>query len=83
MHAEHEAMRESGYNETHFKYRCCGRPRRSRMTRVTIVSDAFKGKMPVQRHRLVYALLDDEFQKGLHAINIITKTPQEYERGCQ
>lgn len=45
-----------------------------------IVSDTFKGKLPVQRHRMVYALLDDEFQRGLHAINIVTKTVAEYEK---
>lgn len=42
------------------------------------MSEAFKGIMPVQRHRMVYDLLGDEFQKGLHAINIVTKTPTEY-----
>lgn len=48
--------------------------------RITIVSDAFKGKMPVARHRMVYALLDDEFKNGLHAVNIITKTPEEFNK---
>lgn len=43
------------------------------------MSDAFQGKMPVKRHQMVYGLLSDEFQKGLHAINIVTKTPKEFE----
>jgi stress-induced morphogen len=64
MHAEHAAMRDSGYNETHF--------------RVLIVSEKFKGKMPVMRHRMVYSLLTEEFENGLHAVNIIAKTPEEY-----
>jgi len=35
-------------------------------------------QMPVQRHRMVYALLDKEFdQNGLHALNLVTKTPAE------
>jgi stress-induced morphogen len=29
---------------------------------------------------MVYALLDDEFKNGLHAINIITKTPEEFSK---
>ena len=29
---------------------------------------------------MVYALLDDEFKNGLHAINIITRTPEEHEK---
>lgn len=64
MHAEHEAMLNQGYMETHF--------------RILIVSDAFKGKMPVQRHRMVYGLLDDEFKRGLHAVNIQARTPDEF-----
>lgn len=40
-------------------------------------------QMPVQRHRLVYALLDDEFKQGLHAINIITRTPEEHVKAEQ
>lgn len=44
-----------------------------------IVSDKFAGKLPVQRHRMVYSLLDDEFKSGLHAVNIVAKTPSEYQ----
>lgn len=51
--------------------------------RIVIVSDEFKGKMPVQRHRMVYSLLDDEFRNGLHAVNIIAKTPAEFEKTGQ
>ena len=50
------------------------------MRRVLIVSDCFAGKLPVARHRMVYSLLDGEFKEGLHAVNIIAKTPAEYER---
>ena len=34
---------------------------------------------PLQRHRMVYNLLDDEFQQGLHALNIVARTPAEME----
>jgi len=29
---------------------------------------------------MVYALIDDEFKNGLHAINMTTQTPEEYEK---
>ncbi|KAI3941644.1 hypothetical protein MKX01_018234 [Papaver californicum] len=32
------------------------------------------------RHRMVYELLNDELQSGLHAISIVAKTPQETGR---
>jgi len=81
MHAEHAAMRDSGFLETHFKYFFIFRVVLSYIpfVRVLIVSDAFQGKMPVKRHQMVYGLLSDEFQNGLHAINIVTKTPKEFE----
>jgi stress-induced morphogen len=30
--------------------------------------------------RLIYGLLEKEFQEGLHALNIVAKTPKEIER---
>lgn len=50
------------------------------LDRIVIVSDEFKNKFAVQRHRMIYALIDDEFKNGLHAINMITQTPEEYEK---
>ena len=44
---------------------------------VTIVAEAFKGMSRLERHRRVYALFDQEFSKGLHALKIIAKTPAE------
>lgn len=81
QHAEHVAMRHSGFRETHFKYQIfyCSSLCASIFS-ILIVSDKFAGKLPVARHRMVYALLEDEFQNGLHAINIVAKTPSEYER---
>lgn len=49
--------------ETHFK--------------VEIVSEAFEGKNLVQRHRMVYQLVSDELQAGLHALTLKTSTPKE------
>jgi BolA protein len=53
-------------SETHFK--------------VTVVSGAFEGKSLVERHRLVYALLDDEIRGGVHALTITSRTPAEWEK---
>jgi BolA protein len=44
---------------------------------VTIVSTAFENKTPMQRHRLVYAALDDIMHSEIHALSIRAKTPEE------
>lgn len=40
---------------------------------VSIESDAFSGKNLVQQHRMVYDLLSEEFDQGLHALALKTK----------
>lgn len=37
---------------------------------VRIVSTAFAGKLPLQRHRMIYAVLDDLMDHGIHALSI-------------
>jgi len=45
---------------------------------VNIVSEAFAGKSLVQRHRMVYAALDDLMQQNeVHALSIQARTPDE------
>ena len=44
---------------------------------VNIVSTAFAGKNPIQRHRLVYAAVDDMMHSHIHALSIQAKTPDE------
>ncbi|TFK23658.1 bola-like protein [Coprinopsis marcescibilis] len=65
QHRHHAAMREQngGSGETHFS--------------VNIVSNEFKGKTSMQRHRLVYSLLSAELGSGLHALSLQTKTEDE------
>ena len=46
--------------------------------KVTVVSEAFEGKMLVARHRQVNALLTDLFEGGLHALALHTMTPREW-----
>lgn len=55
-------------SETHFK--------------VTVVSSAFEGKSLVERHRLVYAVLDEEMRGGIHALTITSRTPAEWEKNA-
>ena len=43
----------------------------------TVVSAAFTGKGQVDRHRLVYAALGDAMRGPIHALALVTKTPQE------
>jgi BolA protein len=45
--------------------------------RVRLVSDAFRGKSRIERHRLVYAALQGAFGSDIHALNIDARTPEE------
>lgn len=45
--------------------------------RLLIVSRQFDGKPSVARHRMVYDLLSDMMQKGIHALSIKAYTPGE------
>ncbi|ACL61500.1 BolA family protein [Methylobacterium nodulans] len=61
QHEGHAGWREGG--ETHF--------------RLDVVSEAFEGKSRVERHRMVNALLDEAFRRGLHALALRARTPAE------
>lgn len=45
--------------------------------RATITSQAFIGKSRIQRHRLVFAALRDEMRGPIHALTLVTQTPDE------
>ncbi|MGD8933569.1 MAG: BolA/IbaG family iron-sulfur metabolism protein [Gammaproteobacteria bacterium] len=50
--------------------------------KVIIVSDAFKDKMLVARHRMVNKVLEDELKGGIHALALHTMTMEEwFEKG--
>lgn len=67
QHAGHAGMKgRSSDEETHFN--------------VKIVSKGFEGMNLVKRHRLVYDLLREELDSGLHALSIVSKTPSETNR---
>ncbi|KAJ1028774.1 hypothetical protein NDA16_001939 [Ustilago loliicola] len=64
-HAHHAAMaaQGGGNGETHFY--------------VHVISDKFKGMTQIKRHRAVNGLLEAEFERGLHALSLRTKTWEE------
>ncbi len=37
---------------------------------VRIVSEAFAGKTPLKRHRMIYKVVDDLMNHGIHALSI-------------
>jgi len=45
-----------------------------------VVADAFAGKLPLARHRLVYATLGDLMGGAIHALSLKTLTPEESAR---
>ncbi|WPK27204.1 hypothetical protein PUMCH_004581 [Australozyma saopauloensis] len=67
-HRHHRSMQDAeNVQELHF--------------RLEVVSDSFVGKNMPARHRLIYKLLDDEFQnQGLHALQMVTRTVAEAEK---
>ncbi|PCH43765.1 bola-like protein [Wolfiporia cocos MD-104 SS10] len=68
QHRHHAAMRaEGGGNgETHFT--------------IQAVSEEFRGKTTMQRHRMIYSALSEELAQGLHALSLKTKTPEEAQK---
>jgi len=43
---------------------------------LTIVSEAFRGKTPVARHRMVYEALGDLMKRDIHALKIEALAPK-------
>lgn len=48
--------------------------------RVRVVSEAFAGKLPLARHRIVYAALGELMQTDIHALSIQALTPAESDQ---
>lgn len=60
-HIGHAGARPEG--ETHY--------------RVVITSAAFAGKSRVEAHRMINTLLKPEFDRGLHALALVTSAPAQ------
>ena len=61
LHEGHSGHRPGG--ETHF--------------RVYIVSDAFKNKTRLERHRMINGIISDDLAGGIHALAIHATAPGE------
>lgn len=47
--------------------------------RVLIISEAFEGKLMIERHRMIYRVLDDMMKNDIHALAIDAWTPDELD----
>jgi acid stress-induced BolA-like protein IbaG/YrbA len=45
-----------------------------------VISPAFEGKLPLARHRMVYATLGEHMGNAIHALSLRTLTPEEAAR---
>lgn len=45
--------------------------------KATITSELFQGKSRIQRHRLVFGALREEMRGPIHALTLVTRTPDE------
>lgn len=45
---------------------------------LTIVSDAFRGKNAVARHRMIYEALGDLMKRDIHALKIEAFAPEQF-----
>lgn len=46
---------------------------------VVVVSKSFENKSKLERHRMVYKIINDEFSSSLHALVINPLTPAEHD----
>lgn len=45
---------------------------------ITVISDAFEGKMLFQQHQLIMTILKDELNSRIHAVKLQTYTKAKY-----
>ena len=68
-----DVVDESHQHEGHAGHRAGGQTH----FRVHIVSEAFRGKSRIERHRMVNAALADDLATRVHALTITAKAPGE------
>ena len=65
LRIEDESQQHSRGQETHFN--------------IMLVSDSFAGVARLQRHKMIYSLLQDEMRQGLHALTLQLLTEAEWK----
>jgi BolA protein len=60
-----ESFKHSRGEESHFN--------------ITVVSNVFLGKSPIERHRMLYKVLGDELKNKIHALSIQAKTIEQWQ----
>ena len=65
LHQGHSGAHSDGEGQTHFKVR--------------IVSKKFSGQSRIDRQRLVYKILALEMQERIHALSLLTFSPDEVD----
>lgn len=68
-----ELLDESGQHIGH----AGARPSGGSHWQLTIVSEAFRGKSAVARHRMVYEALGDLMERDIHALRIEALAPEQ------
>ncbi len=46
---------------------------------ITVVSDAFKGKLLIEQHQMLMDLLKEELKSRIHAVKLQTYTKEKYQ----
>lgn len=47
---------------------------------ITVVSDAFKGKLLIEQHQILMNLLKEELQQRIHAVKLQTYTKEKFSQ---
>lgn len=47
---------------------------------ITVVSDAFKGKLLIEQHQMLMDLLKEELKSRIHAVKLQTYTKEKYQQ---
>lgn len=50
---------------------------------ITVVSDAFKGKLLIDQHQILMNLLKEELKSRIHAVKLTTITWEKFEKTKQ
>lgn len=49
---------------------------------MVVVSSAFAGQPPLERHRAVNTALASELASSIHALSIVAKTPEQWAKSA-